>query len=640
MVGGADESLSETLRAALAELEQRPHEPRLHFRIGELWLKQSVPEKAIQAFQTVISLAPKVAVAHFNLGNAYFAAKQYEQAVSAYQRACQLDPDADGFNNLGTALAALFQWDLAREAFQQAIAYNPNLGRAHANLARVLNALHQPEAALSTIDRAIELAPDHPSLHLNRGEILQSLNQITESVASFLTALEQSPGNPRIYDRLGELNRARGLLSEAFFCYLESLRNDPRQPITHSHWLLTMLYDDGADASVLLQEARRWASMHASHEPVRVHAGAATSDRKKLRLGYLSAHFNDHPVGRSLLPVLRSHDPQAFDLFVYQTHMTLDSVTAALQAQATHWNSVASLSDEELVAKIRLDEIDILIDLDGHTDSHRLNVFAMKPAATQLTWFGFPGTTGLSQIDYIVGDKITLPSDASDHYSEKPMRLAHSFICFEAPESVPQVSPLPFDRRKFLTFGSCNDLAKITPAVIRLWSEILRAIPDSRLILDTWALADQGVALQVLSAFDSNGVSKERLELRSSPKNQASYGTYSDIDIALDPFPFDGGITTAEALWMGVPVLCLRGQRFAGLRTTSLLHLLGLDAWIASSPTEYVQIAERAAEDKDELKTLRNRLRELMRQSPLCDVAGFTRNFETLLRTTSRTYES
>ncbi len=666
---GTDSSPSPALQAALEAVRQQPTNPRLHFQLGELYLKQQDFGRAADAFADVVKLAPHVAVAHFNLGLARFSAKDYAGAIAAYLEAIRLQPDADSWNNLGTVYATTGEHKAAQEAFESALAYRPDFVKAHLNLGRLFGnlkqgaraakafeqaasldpdnwrvhfniaefqiQLHEYESALDAIHAAIELAPEVALLHATEGNICKRLGRITDAVASYVRALHFEPGNPLVYSNLGEVNRARGQLSEAFFCYLEALKIDPLLDQTHSNWLLTMLYDDRADPLVLLQEARRWEQTHAKPNPESsssVNVSNEGSPGSRLRIGFVSADFCAHPVGHFLLPLLKHLDRNRFETFLYFNGEVKDEVSEALQALSDHWQEVENLSHVQLHQQIQSDRLDVLFDLSGHTGGHRLQVFSMRAAPVQITWAAFPGTTGISQMDYILGDAITLPSSSAEAYAESFLKMPHSHVCFEPPASCPPVSPLPFDQKGYVTFGSCNNYSKLTPVVLRLWAEILRGIPNSRLLLRSPPLHDPGIVQQAKEFMANNGIEAERLELLGRGSRHEYLETYQRIDIALDPFPFGGGITTLESLWMGVPVVCLRGSRFAGLATPSYLTALGLANWIAPSREEYVTLAQTFASDVAGLRDLRATLRERMHHSPLCDAVGFARDFEATLR--------
>jgi predicted O-linked N-acetylglucosamine transferase (SPINDLY family) len=352
---------------------------------------------------------------------------------------------------------------------------------------------------------------------------------------------------------------------------------------------------------------------------------------RRLRVGYVSADFVRHPVGYFIEAVLKAHDRAQVEIFCYSNAWRTDPLTQRLYAVADHWRTIAWKSDLDVANMIRSDEIDILVDLSGHTAGHRLQLFGHKPAPVQATWLGYFGTTGLAAIDYILVDEVISSRSDEDQFVETPVRLPHGYLCYAPREAVP-VRAAPAERLGFATFGCFNKLIKVTPAVITVWAEILRRIPTARLVLKDAALEDPDVRTRCLAKFVSEGVATHRLDLLGRSEHIAYLDAYNHIDIALDPFPFNGGTTTAEALWMGVPVVTLRGDHFVSRLGASLLTGLGARELIADSRQQYVEIATTLANDVPRLVALRAGLRDRLLTSSLCDGPGFTRGLEAAYR--------
>ncbi|MDA0661771.1 MAG: hypothetical protein O3B08_02910 [Proteobacteria bacterium] len=316
-------------------------------------------------------------------------------------------------------------------------------------------------------------------------------------------------------------------------------------------------------------------------------------------------------------------------MFCYANLENADDTTARLRASSDHWRWVAGIDDAQLAKQIRADEIDILVDLSGHTAGNRLLVFQRRPAPVQATWLGYPNTTGMSAIDYRITDAIADPPGAEPLWREALIRLEAGFLCYAPPADAPDVAPLPALSKGHVTFGSFNNLRKVTPAVIETWAKILRRIPTARLMLKARSFADTATRDRFIGAFVSHGVSAERVILRDTVASTAEHlGAYADVDIALDPFPYNGTTTTCEALWMGVPTVTLQGNRHAARVGASLLTHTGLCDWIAGNTGAYVEAAIRHAKDIQALATLRRGLRDLAAHSPLCDAPGFARRME------------
>ncbi len=369
----------------------------------------------------------------------------------------------------------------------------------------------------------------------------------------------------------------------------------PTDADAHSNLFQAMHYSPGFDAEALNTEARRWASYHAEAltRQRRSYANERSRERR-LRIGYVSSDLHQHPVGFFFAPVVTHHDKQAFELICYAGVRHPDALTAQFRACADRWYEVTGLSDAALAEQIRADGIDILVDLSGHTRGHRLLVFARKPAPVQVAAGGHYDTTG--------------------------------------PDYAPAVAPLPLTRQGHVTFGCFNNLAKVTPGVIALWAKILKALPDARLRLQTRELSDASTCARYRGLFKKEGVAASRVEPQGHAPHRQLLAAYGEIDIALDPFPYSGGLTTCEALWMGVPVVTLTGQAFCGRHSTSHLSNVGLPELVAATPEDYVQLAVALVQDPARLITLRQGLRERMAASPLCDAAGYTRALEAAYR--------
>jgi predicted O-linked N-acetylglucosamine transferase (SPINDLY family) len=353
---------------------------------------------------------------------------------------------------------------------------------------------------------------------------------------------------------------------------------------------------------------------------------------RRLRIGYVSPDLRRHPVGILFAPVLDRHDGAAFETYCYQNSARGDGMTGRMRRAAAHWRDVAELDDAALAARIREDRIDILVDLAGHTTHTRLPAFAKRPAPVQVSWLGYFNTTGVATMDYFVTDPHSSPPGQERFYVEKLVRLPATRFCYEPPEFMPEVNALPALRGGDVTFGCFNSLAKINARVLTLWARLLAAVPDARLVLQAGALSDAPNRERFRALAVEQGIPSERLELRPFVAVEDAAASYHDIDIALDPFPFCGGMTSLEALWMGVPVVTLVQEMIAGRQTAALLANLGLEELIATNEAQYVDIAVSLAKDLPRLAALRAGLRERFRASPLADTERFTRDLERAYR--------
>jgi len=394
-----------------------------------------------------------------------------------------------------------------------------------------------------------------------------------------------------------------------------------------------MQYQSGVTLASLARAHAEWDERHAA--PHRASWKSWDLDRdpdRPLRLGFLSPDLRRHPVGFFLARVFDNLDPHSCAVVCYHSRAVRDAMSDRLAAKASRWHDVVGLSDDALAAQIRADRIDILFDLAGHTADHRLLVFARRPAPIQITWMGYVGTTGLKAMDYLLADRFHVPPAAEAHYCEKVLRMPAGYVCYDPPPSAPAVGPLPALERGFVTFGSFNNAAKLTPEVLALWAEIVGRVPGSRLLLASPALGGAIARDRIGSAFGAAGGDRDRLELRGSLPWPDLLAAYNTVDVALDPFPYSGGVTTCEALWMGVPVVTCPGETFASRHSLSHLSTVGLTETVAGDSREYADLAVRLAGDLSHLASLRAGLRDQMAGSPLCDGVRFARDLLSLLR--------
>jgi predicted O-linked N-acetylglucosamine transferase (SPINDLY family) len=355
--------------------------------------------------------------------------------------------------------------------------------------------------------------------------------------------------------------------------------------------------------------------------------------QRRLRVGYVSGDFVRHPVGFLLRDILRYHDKQGFSIHCFSMVIRPDDVLPELRAAADSWEDIFYLSDEEVVRLIRAAEIDLLIDLSGHTAFHRLTVFAQKPAPVQAEWIGYFHSTGMASIDYFITDPFTSPQGSGQRFSELPVHLPNTRFCYGPPAYAPDVVALPALATGYVTFGSFNRLPKLTDETLTAWSHILRSVPNSRLVIKSGALSEPLVRQRLLARLEALGLEARRVDLREASSHADMLAEYGDIDIALDTFPFNGGMTTLEALWMGVPVVTLAGNSVVSRQTVSALANLGLESqWAFADWPAYVAGAVQRAADVQGLATLRQQLRGRMAHSPLRDAPQFTRDLEALLR--------
>lgn len=604
--------------------------------LGIALRRRDLFDEAAAALRRAVTLSPSFARAHNNLGGVYQAQGKLSEAAESYRHAIAAQPDfSSAYNNLGLVLSDLGSLDEAVMMLRKALQIKPDYAAAWNNLGLVLRNQGDMNQAVMSFERALALRPDMLEALANLGGVLHQMGRLEEAVGVYRRAIQAAPQIAPLHANLGVALLDLGQIAAAQSAFRESLRLHP-DPTAHSGLLQAMNYDPDIDPIALRDEHFRWAGLYGrSTQPLALSNPASSAGMPALnrfRIGYVSPDFRAHIVSCFIEPVLQHHDRQAFEVFLYSEAAGPDAVSDRMRGLADQWRATNRMSDDELARRIAADEIDLLIDLAGHTSGNRLRVFAQRPAAVQATWLGYPNTTGLAAIDYRITDGTADPVGEPSVHSEKPIRLEPSFCCYQPP-AVAEVSQLPALEAGRITFGSLHKLTKLNSQVLDLWARLLRSLPDARLFLFRNTLGPW--AQQYFRAeFARRGIDRDRVDMSCElPPNRSHFDLYRRIDIMLDVFPWSGHATACEALWMGVPVVTLRGSRHAGRMVASLLQTVGRPAWIANTQEEYLNIARNLASNLDELATTRARLREQVAGSPLCDGARFTRQLEAAYRT-------
>jgi protein O-GlcNAc transferase len=494
-------------------------------------------------------------------------------------------------------------------------------------LGNLLFAQGESAEAAAVFAEVLAIRPGFAEAHNNLGNALSKLGQMADAVHHYRRAVALAPAMDEAHNNLGCALFLLGQLGAAIAHYKEAIRLKADASAPYTNLVLALHYVPGVSGALIGETTRRWAAT-LPRRLAQLSVPTGKSRSRKLRIGYVSGDFRNHPVAYFIENIIAAHDREAVEVFCYGNATTGDATTARIAEAADHWRDISSLSDHDAAHQITRDAIDILIDLSGHTAGNRLTLFARKPAPIQCTWLGYVGTTGLDEIDYIIADRFVIPSQDDGLYSEQPYRLPNSYLCFTPPNVDIAVGRLPMLDSGTPTFGCFNNLLKINGAVVDLWSAVLAAVPQSRLYLKTAQLDDEAVRRGIASEFAARGIAGTRLRLAGGSPRQELLAAYNDVDIALDPFPFGGGTTTLEALWMGVPTITLRGDGFVGRVGESVLTTLGLPELVAASPTGYLTAAVDLAGDNDRLATLRTGLRQRLVSSPLCDAPAFARDLE------------
>lgn len=606
--------------------------------LGTILFKIGRYEAALPVLLEANRLAPKDHECLNSLGLVLQHLGRLNEALSCFQRSIEINPNyALSHNNMGAALSHLGRFKEALNFYQQALKITPDSIEVHSNRALTLHLMGHLDESLRAFDRILDLKPDVPDILNKRGILLQNLGRLEKALESFDKALEICPNSADALTNRGNVLKDQGYLKEALACYHQAIQIQPELLEPWHNRLLCLNYFADLTREKIYADHCAFETCRAIESmPTFRHVAIDRNLNRRLRIGFVSGDFRHHSVAFFLLPVLDHLNREQFQIYCYSTSILRDELTQSFRILADHWVDSVSLGIRALANRINADKIDVLVDLSGHTEGNKLPTFAAKPAPIQVTWLGYPNTTGLKTIDYRIVDNITdPPGDADDYHSEHLIRLPGSFLCYRQPDRdlAPSIDMPPFIESGRITFGSFNNLAKVTPSTLQLWAAVLRSVTGSRLMLKTSTTIETRIWDRVLDALNQEGVEADRVEiLPRAPSYKEHLALYSGIDIALDTFPYHGTTTTCEALFMGVPVITLAGDRHASRVGASLLTHVGLQTLIANSIENYVRLAIELANNHEYLCALRFDLRKRLAISPVCDEIGFTRAFESILR--------
>lgn len=576
------------------------------------------------------------AEARNNLGTRLKKLGHPELAVACYQQALQEDPDnAALLNNLGIALKGQGQLEQAQDCFLRSLALDPDFSPAYLNLGVLHFMFEDYLQAIENCRKALALTPSLYDAANNLGAAYQRLGMFSQARDSFQRAIDIDPSHADAYNNLGNVLSDLGLDGEASASYRKALELKPDFTVAFSNLLFTQNYSADGTPQRLFAEALEYGQQVRQQATPFASWNGQSAPPRPLRLGFVSGDLVQHPVGfflESVLDALARQTQGRLEFFSYHNNWRVDPLTERLKAHCQGWQTIYPWTDRQVAECIHADGIDILIDLSGHTGKNRLPVFAWRPAPVQISWLGYFATTGLREIDYLVADPWTLPPEEERFFSETVIRLPHTRLCFTPPREAPHPGFLPALQNGHITFGCQNNISKLTDEVVALWSRILATVTGSRLLIKARQLEEGTVRDTLRERFVRHGIATDRLILQGPSDRAGYFATYNRIDIALDPFPYPGGTTTVEALWMGVPVLTLQGERFLGRQGVGLLQNAGLPQWIAKDTEDYVRLAVEHSGNLVELSRLRQGLRQQLQQSPIFDADDFARHFEQLLR--------
>ncbi len=574
---------------------------------------------------------PDLAEAHNDLGNALKDFGRPAEAVVCYERALAADADlVEAWNNLGNSLAQLGRGAEALRCYRTALQRQPDFADAHLNLGNLFKQRGLVDDALFCFREALRCRPGMAQAHNNLGVVLTERGRHAEAIAALMQALTLQPDFAEAHNNLGNVYKNEGRLELAIASFGRAVELRPDYSGAHSNLLFTLAYVDGLSPARIFELHRDWGRRHAQGLARRDHANGR-DPRRRLRIAYVSPDFRSHACAFFIEPLLRQHDRTQVEVHAYAEVAQPDAVTQRLQGLCEVWRSTVGLTDEQVAALIRADGIDVLIDLAGHTANGRLLALARKPAPVQVEYLGYPATTGIEAMDWRLTDAVAEPPGQSEaFYTERLFRLPHSLWCYQPFADMGEIGPSPAQGNGYVTFGSFNNYAKVGPRVVALWAQVMKAVPDARLVMITVPKGEAQEALWV--RFEEAGVARERVLLHDRLARREYVALFAQVDVALDPFPCNGGTTTCDALWMGLPVVALRGGSFLSRASLSVLTASGLEGFAADDEAGYVELCRRLAADPATLTVLRAGLRDQLAASPLLDAACFTRDLEAAYR--------
>lgn len=630
-------ALDDASDAYLRALELDPGYDDARCNLGELHLVRGNPGVALECFSAVLAGNPRHLQALVNRTAALLESQRLDEALQEATAAIKVFPDIPQLLvNIGNVYCQIGKGREAANAYRKALEIDPQCDEAMLSLAALTGAVDVLERCGTFLKQQIKLRGETVDLLSRLALTLFGLKQLDEAQRICERILSRQPDQIVALVTLGNILGTMGRPQEALSYFEKAVGVHPDLSSIYSNVLFEANYLGKWSRGEVFARHKEWATRYES--PLAMAADAirrgGSFDRdgipERLKIGYVSADFVTHPVGFLLLDVLRNHDRERVEVFCYSQVTGPDRLTEELRSHADHWRDTFFDNDVDLAQQIADDGIHVLVDLSGHTAGNRLKVFAMRPAPVQATWIGYFHSTGLRSIDYFITDPVSTPLNGGQLFSEIPAYLPECRWCYSPPAYAPPVAVLPSTKTGSITFGSFNRLSKITDDVVACWAVILRRLPDARLVLKTSGLHEEQIASALRDRFAMQGIDASRLDLRGTSHHAEMLRQYGDIDVALDPFPFNGGMTTLEALWMGVPVIALSGDAVVSRQSVSVLSAIGLPDLAFATLDSYVDGAIALAQDRERLTKLRSTLRRRILRSSLCRADQFVANLELL----------
>ena len=617
-----------------------PNSAILYNILGGILVKKNKLEEAILNCEKSIKINPNYPEAYNNLGIALQKLNKTDVAIENYKKSIALKKNfIQAHHNLGNAYIYLDEPQNSLQHFNKALELNPLYAEAYNGLGAANEKLGKKKDALKYYKKAIEIKPKYSEAYYNLGTLLSAQSNYDEAILNLEKAIKLNNNYEKAYNNLGNIFNILGMFEEANNAYQQAIKIKPDYAKAYSNLLFNLIYKPSFDIDNYLSEAKKFRLNCGIKQKSKINYKYEINP-KKLKVGFVSADFGDHPGGYFTLNFLKELKKKNCDLIAYPTVDRNDEFSNYFKNIFSKWDLIKNKTDKAAAEQIIDDGIHILIDAQGHSAKNRLPIFIYKPAPIQITWLG-QGSTGIPEIDYFIGNNYITPRQEESHYVEKILRLPKASQCFTPPDFDLQTGTLPAIKNNFITFGCINKLSKINDEVIDLWSKILLLIPKSKLLLKNKVLDNKTAFDNIVKKFEKNKVKKEQLILEGESKNRKELLiTYNKIDIALDPFPFQGNTTSIEAIWMGVPVITLKGNRYLFHFGESINSNLKMINWVANTKDDYILKAKNFSSDLKNLEKTRLILREIFYQSPLFDAKSFCEDFNNMLWKIWKDFES
>lgn len=609
-----------------------PNDTEAHQNLGGLLKDLARLEEAAQCYRTALTITPENADVYTKLGSILKAMGKSSEASDCFAKALSINPMQEEVqNDLGLALADQGRFAEAETCYQKAIEIAPKFWKAYNNLGLALYGMARFKEAESAFEEAIELNPHEALIFSNLSLPLVAQGKIKQAEISLKRAIEITPDYVNAYINLGTNYLAQGLAQKAESAFNDALKIDRNSTKARSNLLFTLNYSGSHSADFRLEQASQYGQIVDKNVSEIFTSWQHRLPAKRLRIGLVSGDLRQHPVAYFLENWAKHIDVSRFELIAYSTDLREDEFTARLKPYFSGWKSLVGLSDQVAAELIHHDGIHILMDLSGHTAENRLPVLARKPAPVQVSWLGYFATTGMNTIDYFIADEVGVPEQNKTQFVEKIKYLADTRLCFTAPHSSIEVSNLPALENGYITFGSFQTMVKASEEVLSLWAQVIKATPNSKFRWQCKSLGDSAIAEDLRKRFAKHGIGSEQLILLGSVSRDEYLKAHAEVDLILDTFPYPGGTTTCEALWMGVPTLTLAGDTLIARQGASMLNAAGLAGWVADNASDYIHKALSYCADLTNLAKLRAGLRTQVLASPLFDGQRFANNMEKVI---------